>query len=263
MFGRERSRRTYRVYAEDDFFGDREPVAGGADDAAGLGFGAVQDAAAARGLDDTEASAARRFDGPDAYGGGPSDNALPYTAPRRTLPGPLEGRFGVVLLALVAMAISALVVHLLRASLDGGEAAPRPSLAASSPPVSTRGRQPVNVRGGRRVAARGDVRMPSDAAARAGAQRSGGAAHNDLAHLDGAPSGARRDWLRGAAPAATSVAAGGVANPLDPARARGWVASSEVGAGAPANETPGAVEAAHASELPAASPEFGFEWYAR
>ncbi len=223
MFGGRQARRTYRVYAEDDFFGD------------------------------TEDGARRRVDGvedPDVYGGAP-----PYTAPSRTLPGPLDGRLGVVLLALVAMAISALVVHLLLASLDGGEAAPRSSLAASNPTASTPGAP--------RVAPRGDARAPNN----------------------------RRDR----APGRTSVEASDAPRPFDPARARVRVASSDVRAGASTNEAPGSADAASmnetsapvdaasmnetsapvdaasmnesprpvdvapASELSAAAPEFGFE----
>jgi hypothetical protein len=262
MFGRERPRRTYRVYAEDDFFGDREqgvggpvgPSGGAEDSAGGHGFGDVRDPGVAGGFGDAADGADRRFEGVedhDAHGGGASSVVPPYTAPRRTLPGPLEGRLGVVLLALVAMAISALAVHLLRASLEGGEVAPRPSLVASGPPASASG--------GLRVAPRGDARIPSNVAARAGARVPSGVAHNGSSHPGGAPWILRRDRLRGAGSRATSSAVGGTSNPLGPARTRALLASSEVGAGEPASEVPQAVDVAPSSELPAATPEFGFE----
>lgn len=113
---RRRSHRAYRVYAEDDFL---------------------------------------TADDPTAEGTTPGDSHLaeapPYTAAaRRGLPGPLGGRVGVLLVALVAMAVSALVVHALRAGLGGGAERPSPVTASvATAATHVRGRTPVY--GGTRV----------------------------------------------------------------------------------------------------------------
>jgi hypothetical protein len=107
MFARGRSQRAYRVYAEDDFLAAEDPDA---DDAT------------------------------------PGAGAPSYTAPaRRAMPGPLGGRVGVVLIALVAMAVSALVVHALRAGLGDGGQTPPPATApvAAATTTTTRGRVPA------------------------------------------------------------------------------------------------------------------------
>ncbi len=120
MFARGRSHRAYRVYAEDDFL---EAEASATE-------GAVP-------LDD------------------PFAEAPSYTAAaRRGMPAPLEGRVGVVLIALVAMAVSALVMHALRAGLDGGGDAPHP---ANPRPAA------VATPADGRAAARGGVRARVDA----------------------------------------------------------------------------------------------------
>jgi hypothetical protein len=110
MFARGRSQRAYRVYAEDDFLAAEDPDA---DDAT---------------------------PGDSSLAGAPS-----YTAPaRRAMPGPLGGRVGVVLIALVAMAVSALVVHALRASLgDGGQTPPPATAPVAAATTTTRGRVPT------------------------------------------------------------------------------------------------------------------------
>src|ERR1700739_1357748 len=78
MFGRGRSRRAYRVYAEDELPGVEDPEAE---------IGAFGD---------------------PTFDGKPS-----YTAAPRGLPRSLDGRVGLALVTLVAMAVSALVVHAL------------------------------------------------------------------------------------------------------------------------------------------------------
>ena len=115
MFDRGRSHRAYRVYAEDEFL-ETDP---GADSAA--------------------SGDSQRADVPS------------YTAPaRRGMPGPLGGRAGVVLIALVAMAVSALVVHALRVGLGSGGVAPRTAAAPVSGAVT---------RAGGRASLRGSVRV--------------------------------------------------------------------------------------------------------
>jgi hypothetical protein len=103
MFGRGRSRRAYRVYAEDEFLRAEDPE---------IETGTLGDSA---------------FDG-----------ARPYTAAPRGLPRPLDGRAGLALVALVAMAASALVVHTLRSGIGGGgermRTSPAPPVAAATSP---------------------------------------------------------------------------------------------------------------------------------
>jgi hypothetical protein len=97
MFGRGRPRRVYRVYADDEFLGPEEL---GADD---LGL-------------------------PHADDGAPI-----YTAPPRRLSGAIGGRWaGIAVLAVVAMAVSAIVVHALRSGLVGGGEAGRPAVVAGA-----------------------------------------------------------------------------------------------------------------------------------
>jgi hypothetical protein len=118
-----RSRRAYRVYAEDDFLG-------------------IDDSAA-----ETGTPGESSCDGAESS----FDGAESYTAAPRGLSGPLGGRLGVALVALVAMAVSALVVHALRAGLSGGGEAARtssaPPVAAARPPgarvPAARGSSPV------------------------------------------------------------------------------------------------------------------------
>jgi len=179
-----------------------------------------------------------------AVGDGDLGEAPLYTAPPRALPGPLGGRLGVVLLALVAMALSALVVHLLRASLSGGEAAPRPSLASASPPADA----PTS----RRVARRGDARVLTS---RADARAPSGVARYASPHLGGvSPLQPRGAKLR-----RTSAETRETSNLRACAWGRAWVGSSEVGAAAPVSASSEAVDMAPASEASAANPEFGFE----
>jgi hypothetical protein len=98
MFARGRSPRAYRVYAEDDFLEVDDP--------------------------DFEADT----------GGDPTvDSARPYTVASRGLRGPLGGRAGLMLVVLVAMAVSALVAHALRAGIGGGGEVPP---ASTAPPVA-------------------------------------------------------------------------------------------------------------------------------
>jgi hypothetical protein len=109
MLARRRAQRAYRVYAENDFLA--------ADDAP------VEDA----------------MPGDSQFGDAPSYTA----APRSGMPGPLGGRVGVVIIALVAMAVSALVVHALRAGLGGGRETPFPATTA---PVATAAGRPAHGR---------------------------------------------------------------------------------------------------------------------
>jgi hypothetical protein len=125
-----RPRRAYRVYAEDGFLESEDP-----------------------GTQPATAGDPQFIDVPS------------YTAPvRRRMPGPLGGRAGVVMVALVAMAVSALVVHALRAGLAGGGEAPRPAtvpVAAAVTPVVGR----TSVRAS--VPVRGDTLLVSRRAGRA------------------------------------------------------------------------------------------------
>jgi hypothetical protein len=120
MFGHGRSRRVYRVYAEDDFPGDEAGEDGAIDwEDSRAGDGAPIDADEAGAID---------WEVPRAHGDAPA-----YTPSRRGLRGSVGGRsVGIALLALSAMAVSAIVVHVLRAGLEGS-GPPRSSLAASGP----------------------------------------------------------------------------------------------------------------------------------
>jgi hypothetical protein len=110
MLGRGRSRREYRVYAEDQFLGAED-----------LGFEDAQ-------LDDEAAQG--RWPGDAATDDG---RAPVYTAPPRRLPGAAARRTaGIVLLAAVAMVLSAILVHALRPVVEGGSAY-RPSAAVPAP----------------------------------------------------------------------------------------------------------------------------------
>jgi hypothetical protein len=98
MFARGRSPRAYRVYAEDDFLEVDDP--------------------------DVET---------DTGGDSTVDGVRPYSTASRGLPGALGGRVGLVLVVLVAVAVSALVAHALRAGIGGGGEATR---ASSVPPAA-------------------------------------------------------------------------------------------------------------------------------
>jgi hypothetical protein len=135
MFDRGRSRRVYRVYEEDEFLGAEDPEA----EAGALG-------------DST-------FEG-----------ARSYTAAPRGLPRPLDGRVGLVLVALVAMAVSALVVHALRAGVgDGGETV-RTSRARPAAAARPRGAR-VIVHVGSSAAVTPDSRPSSNGGAASHEQR--------------------------------------------------------------------------------------------
>jgi hypothetical protein len=195
MFARGRSQRAYRVYAEDDFLA--------ADD-------------------------------PDTDGVTPDDSfaeAPSYTAAaRRGIPGPLGGRAGVVLVALVAMAVSALVAHALRAGLGGGGETSRPATApAAVATAPADGRAPT----------RGAVHVRSDALG-ARAARAATAPNSEASppRRERAGDVGTRDRAGGAA---------ATANRIDPRAVQ--VLAADRGADA----------AGSASAVSTAAPEFGFE----
>jgi hypothetical protein len=200
MRGRRRSRDGYRVYAEDDFLGVEDPSAEGA-----------------------------------TLDGGGLDDTPHYTAAPRGLPRPLGGRVGVALVALVAMVVSALVVHALRAGLAGGGAARRsmPAAVAAAATPTSKGSSFGGARG------TGQARRDSGRAARANPTLRGEAAR-------------RRDR-------AVRVLSGGMARAVR--SGAGQRAPDSIGAERTQDTIPssGLGEAGPASTISAAIPEFGFE----
>jgi hypothetical protein len=200
MRGRGRARGVYRVYADEDFLEAEESSAEGV-----------------------------KPDG-EGFTGAPL-----YTATRRELPRPLGGRIGVALVALAAMAVSALVVHGLRAGLAGGgtarSSAPAP-IAATAAPTSK-----ATALGG--AGAAGDARNDSGRAARVSS-----GLHGEVGH--------RRARTGRRPPVRTSGAASASADrrATDPATAT--VVTVSVA-------RPELSDADAPSAISAAVPEFGFE----
>jgi hypothetical protein len=194
---RRRSHRAYRVYADDAFLSGEDPTAEGA---------TSEDA--------------------------PLTDALPYTAPaRRALPGPLAGRAGVVVVALVAMAVSALVAHALRAGLEGGGGRPAP---ASAPAAAAAGRR-VRAPGAARRTRMQDVTSRVVSRARRVASMQSGA------------NGANRSRSRRVRRRAVRVEAGARAAGVGRGYAEALATSSQVD------------EPEAAIAISTAAPEFGFE----
>jgi hypothetical protein len=190
---RRRSHRAYRVYADDAFLAAEDPTAEGA---------TSEDA--------------------------PLADAPPYTAPaRRALPGPLAGRGGVVVVALVAMAVSALVAHALRAGLEGGGGRPSPGAPATT------------------VA--GPATRTPGAAQRAGVQDSAPRAESRARRAALMQSGANRSRSRRVRRRAVRVEAGARPAGAGPGYAEALATSSQVD------------EPQAAIAISTAAPEFGFE----
>jgi hypothetical protein len=212
MLGRGRPRRVYRVYADEDFLRDDEP---------GLADPAL------------DPSSPRRDDEL-----GLADPALDPSSPRRGLRGAFAGRsVGIVLLALVAMAVSAIVVHAVRVGLSQGGGLQRPVPAVSGPARTT-----PATRGG-----------PSGGGVVRGRQRPARATDAAVRSVGGGPVGrasgesSRRGRSGAVAASATSGASGRYAD----RRAATW-APPDVPDLAPG-------ETAGTEEGPAGPSEFGFE----
>jgi hypothetical protein len=188
MFGRGRSRREYRVYAEDRFLGGED-----------LAF---EDAS----LD--EAS-------PDGWPEDAStdDGRAPlYTAPPRRLPGTIASRTaGIAVLAAVAMVLSAIVVHALRPVVEGGGAS-RPPAAAPTATGGISAARGVRRRGGGTHPAR-VASIRSRVAVAAGPPHAGRSRriHPDMVAEARAPAGASSAGEEATAPASDDVAAVGSA----------------------------------------------------
>ncbi len=170
MFGRERSRRAYQVYAEDEFLEaedaglegsllDGTPVNGwpeGASPNGSFSRQAPDRGSAASRLGDAGTTGADALDGRIRSG---RSAASSYTAPRRRLSLAAGRSAGIALLAVVAMAVSALVAHTLLSGLATGGVARRPSVAALIPaagmPASRSAPRPGGADSGRGSLARG------------------------------------------------------------------------------------------------------------
>jgi hypothetical protein len=109
MLGRGRSRREYRVYAEDQFLDAEDAF--------------HEEVSSPAGWPEDDPSGMASVDGwPEetSSDGGPRPV---YTAPPRRLPGAgIRRMVGIALLAAVAMLLSAIVVHALRSAVDAGGA---------------------------------------------------------------------------------------------------------------------------------------------
>jgi hypothetical protein len=263
MLGRGRSREVYRVYADDDFLRaediapqDNEPQ-----------YHESQ-------YNESQYNESQYNE--SQYNESQYDesqyNESQYTAPPRGVPRALEGRRGVVLMALVAMALSALIVHVLRTTLLHGIGAQpaAPALATSAAP------RPARRRGVGRGGA--DVRhaiapiesLSSERSASASRPLAGTGRDRDSRHdrsvrptthganrtavgiRSGPPDHAAGDTLDGTCDDPKGGAAGGTTG-----AAAGGPASGPLGgtAGGPA----GVTGIATASATATATPEFGFE----
>jgi hypothetical protein len=178
MFGRGRSRREYRVYAEDQYLGAQdlgfESAGGSAADGWSVGAsgevtsdeGGPADASREGTFKEGWLEDASQECGPEGVSreawaediSSEDDRGPVYTAPPRRLLGRTNaGRTaGIAVLAAAAMVLSAIVVHALRPAVEGGGTS-RPSVAAPASVGAWSATRGVQSRGGAASSARVDA----------------------------------------------------------------------------------------------------------